>query len=216
MVWTCISGPDYKLCKQQLQGAGFAELRLDLMQTSVEERLSLYSIPLPFIVTCRPQAFDEAQAYALLEEAVLHGAAYLDVEIERSNSYIKKLATLTQKHGCQLILSYHNYVCTPSYGELSAICRQALSQGADIVKLACMVNTSKDNAVLLGLYKDFSNLVSFGMGEQGRVSRIASLHCGAPFIYVAAENTEPTATGQYTAMEIDSLNTQGKRVYRNT
>jgi len=53
--------------------------------------------------------------------------------------------------------------------------------------------------------KDFGNIVAFGMGKLGRVSRLASLYCGAAFTYVAADSGQATAPGQFTRSEMEQL-----------
>jgi len=205
MFCTSISGPDFESSKQQLQNVEFAEFRLDLIKANKGERLELYSISDRFIATCRLAEIGEDASFSLLGEAIRAGANYIDIEIERDEEYVGELIKLAHQEGCMVIISYHNYVETPAYRELAEVCNGAFQQGADLVKLACMVKQPKDNSSILALYKDFGNIVAFGMGKLGRVSRLASLYCGAAFTYVAADSGQATAPGQFTRSEMEQL-----------
>ena len=59
----------------------------------------------------------------------------------------------------------------------------------------CVINNNKTN-------KNKYQLIAFSMGELGKISRLASLFLGAPFIYTSYEKGKETADGQ---MDIVSL-----------
>ncbi len=198
-----ISGPDFEQCNQQLQLAEFVELRLDLYSVSEEELVSLLKTPKNYIATCRIK--DEEVSILLLKKAIELGANFIDVDIRRTEPFINKLREYSSKYDCKLIISYHNYKITPTKEELLSIYEKGISFGADIMKLATYVNTESDNSVLLGLYSQCKNLVAFGMGELGKISRLASLYCGARYTYVSASLDSETASGQFSYDQLKNI-----------
>ncbi|MFD1553984.1 hypothetical protein DNU06_16950 [Putridiphycobacter roseus] len=198
-----ISGPDFEQCSQQLQLSEFVELRLDLYSLSEEELVSLLKTPKDYIATCRIE--DEKTSITLLKKAIELGANFIDVDIRRTESFINELREYSSRYDCKLIISYHNYKTTPAKEELLSIYDRGISFGADIMKLATFVNSESDNSILLGLYSICDNLVAFGMGELGKISRLASLYCGAQFTYVSASSTSTTASGQYSYSEMKNI-----------
>ena len=101
-----------------------------------------------------------------------------------------------------MIISYHNFENVPWLGELYDIIDRAKSWGADKVKIACNVPNQESNSALLSLYCERDNIIAFGMGRLGKISRLASLWCGAEFTYVASDYGEPTAPGQLTISQM--------------
>lgn len=198
----CISG-DFSTCLEQIKGAEFVEFRLDLCDLTYEERLKLYRQQNKFIATCRS---DEETTYQLLKEAIYEGATFIDIDIHRSDDIIRKLKYLTEISSCKLIISYHNHIETPPFEELCNIYNTAILHKADLVKICTKVNTLKDNATILSLYNKFNNLIAFGMGELGKITRITSLYCGAPYTYAAISNDTTTAKGQMTISNLNHLN----------
>lgn len=203
MLYVCLSAEGVDNALRQLGDEKCAELRIDLVRPSMDEMKKMLSEGnVSYIVTCRPGAFDEETSQRYLAAAAKCGADYIDVEIERGAAVAARLKDACAGTTCKLIVSYHNFECTPSREELLEVIKECKSRGADIVKLACKVMTPADNAVLLSLYCDCDNLVAFGMGALGKISRVASLGCGARFTYVASDNGDGTAPGQLQVSEM--------------
>jgi len=203
MLYVCMSSEGVDNALLQLGNEKYAELRIDLVRPSVDElKQMLANSEISYIATCRPGVFDEETSLKYLEIAAQNGAHYIDVEIERGTEVALRLKKACENTACKLIISYHNFQNTPSQADLLSIIDECKSRGADIVKIACKVNTSVDNSVLLSLYSQRENVVAFGMGALGKVSRLASLGCGAEFTYVASDNGEATAPGQFTVSEM--------------
>jgi 3-dehydroquinate dehydratase type I len=194
-----VSGPDFSNCEKQLQLSEFVELRLDLYNLSPKELDMLLSTPKTYIATCRLKS--EEKSIALLKKAIKLGASFIDIDISRSNTFLKTLKEICVHYGCKFIVSYHNSSFTPSEKELKTVYKNAISLGADFVKIATQSNSESDNTLLLGLYHLGENIIAFGMGKIGKITRIESLHLGSPFTYVSASTSSQTASGQYTLEE---------------
>ena len=212
MIAKCISAKGYNNCVSQLEGCSLAELRIDLNQISVNELELLLATNAQFIVTCRPGTYSDTERIDILKAAAQMGAHYIDIETETDADLIGIVKTACITSGTKLIVSYHNFEHTPEPTVLENIISECIQQGADYVKIACMVNTPTDNAVLLGLHAKHRNMIAFGMGEMGRISRLASVFCGAPFTYVAPDKNGETAPAQYTYTEMEQLMKMAKLI----
>jgi len=204
MLFVCLSAEGVENALRQLGNEPCAELRIDLVKPTLDEMKAIMTQhpDVWFIVTCRPGVFDEETSLQYLETAAKCGAKYIDIEIERGAEKAARLRKACEGTDCKLIISYHNFECTPTQAELSMTIADCQQHGADIVKLACMVNVATDNATLLSLYNIHTNIVAFGMGNLGKISRLASLGCGAKFTYVAPDNGNGTAPGQLTVSQM--------------
>ena len=104
---------------------------------------------------------------------------------------------------CDVIISYHNYEMTPELGELEQIMNKCFEFGADIAKIATLVNVNRDNSKILSLYKAPGRLVAIGMGELGKISRIVAPFLGAEFTYASLTDDNPTAPGQISYIKLN-------------
>ncbi|MDR2813842.1 MAG: type I 3-dehydroquinate dehydratase, partial [Prevotellaceae bacterium] len=114
-------------------------------------------------------------------------------------AYRKTLVELAKKHGCKIIISYHNFEQTPGLPEMRQIVADSRSMGADVVKLVTTARSTHDSARVLSLYEGEKNLVAFAMGHEGRVTRVACLYLGAPFTYASPALGLEAAPGQIAA-----------------
>jgi 3-dehydroquinate dehydratase type I len=208
MLCVSISNLDFNGCLEALQGQEMAEIRLDLLSLSLEEVEKIFSLPVKLIATCRPGKQTPENRIKLLVKAISSGAAYIDIEYEASLEEKQFFVKSAEKAGCKVIISYHNYNSTPSMSDLELIVEDCFIIGADIAKIACMVNHEKDSARLLSLYDlekyksgiapletKKRQIVAIGMGEKGVITRVASIFLGAPFTFVS-NNQIKTAPGQ--------------------
>ena len=202
--YVCLSAEGIENATRQLGEELCAELRVDLVKPTMDEMKKFMADhnDVRFIVTCRPGVFDEETSLQYLETAAKCGAKYIDVEIERGKEIAARLKKACEGTECQLIISYHNFENVPWLGELYDIIDRAKSWGADKVKIACNVPNQESNSALLSLYCERDNIIAFGMGRLGKISRLASLWCGAEFTYVASDYGEPTAPGQLTISQM--------------
>lgn len=188
-----------------------AEIRLDRCPLSPEEIEDLFSnSDTPLVATCRIDEVGEAATEKLLRMAIEAGARFADLEIDAPSAMSKSFRSLCQKHGTEIIRSYHNFDCTPDDEMLQMVLARCFRYGADIAKIAVKCNSPEDAARVESLYsivlEDIPSmqgrLLAFGMGEAGRNSRIECLRRGAPFSYAALSEEEATAPGQWTVQEM--------------
>lgn len=114
---------------------------------------------------------------------------YIDFDI----SMKKKI----RPEGAKLIISYHNFDYTPPLKELKRIVQKMQKQGADIGKIVTTALNIEDNLVPLHLLSESQlPLISFCMGEKGRMSRIMAPKFGSLISYVPPTKDFVTADGQ--------------------
>jgi len=223
----CVSLADlpFETCVEALKDIEMAELRLDLLDFSLDQVQEIFSLKQKFlgvqnpfykkgsgrrrhelIATHRPTTISEEERKEILITAIEAGADYVDVEIEADASFKKAILKTCGAKECKVILSFHNYENTPSKKELEDIIKHCFDDGADIAKIACRVNCEADAARILSLY-DRENikenqLVAIGMGEKGKITRLAAPLLGAPFTFAALTDAKKTAPGQ---LDVDTL-----------
>jgi len=135
------------------------------------------------------------------------GFDYVDIELTTIS--IEDVGEKARSLGAKLIISFHDFEATPGIGELNSIMREGLGYGADICKI---VGTARDHGDCLTylrflLENPDSNLVSFGMGAAGVMSRIFSPIFGGAFTYASSDVGEESAPGQ---ISLDGL----REIYR--
>lgn len=203
MICLCIGKPSVGLCQELLPGVELAEIRLDGADLSADEIRRIFTLHDNLIATYRPSTGTDSagkRKMALLT-AMEAGAAYVDIEIEAGAAYKKEIMQTARQRECRVILSYHNYENTPSKKQLEMIIEQCFSEGADIAKIACQVHSEADSARILSLY-DYpgqlhqGKIAAFGMGEKGKITRLAASFLGSPFTYASLSRGNETAPGQ--------------------
>jgi 3-dehydroquinate dehydratase-1 len=176
-----------------------SEIRMDGAALSLDDVKTIFSHPATLMATYRPGNVDDRTRMSYLFTAIDAGAAYVDVEVDSDNAYKKEIVEKARSKGCKVIISFHDYEKTPSGERLRDIVVLCLGDGADIVKIACKVNSVTDNARLLGLLgvEDLrGKLVVVGMGEKGRITRVAAPFLGSPFTFASLGRGKETAEGQ--------------------
>ncbi len=203
---------------QGVAQADIIELRMDLIGSAVGpliEEIRRRSLAAGIIVTNRRSGrarkgatAAEKKRLGLLEEAVILGADYVDVELDADPSLRRKLRTLIreQDNGTRLIVSHHDFVGTPSERALQDIFRSCVRAGADIVKIATFARCAADNLRVLSLIpygrKKKKETIAFCMGEEGRISRIAAPILGSYLTFASLKRGAESAPGQITAREM--------------
>lgn len=185
------------------KGAELVELRLDYMRKRPDLGRLLKDRPTPVVVTCRRPADrgrwggTEDQRRALLREAIINGAEYVDLEEDVAGAIPRYGST-------QRIISYHNFDETPL--ELFEIQERLAKHDPDIIKIVTMANSPSDNVRMLELVDGASTpTVGFCMGEMGTVSRILCGRFGAPFTYASFSRERELAPGQLSFAEVRNL-----------
>jgi len=132
-------------------------------------------------------------------ELLLQAADFADfIDIELRSDARSKLMNRVEK---PVIVSYHNFGCTPSYKELQTIMNEMKGCGAAIAKIAVTPTSLKDNVNILNfLLETDMPVCMIAMGPLGRHLRaIAPIYGSAlAYGYIA----EPTAPGQMSVAEL--------------
>lgn len=183
--------------------AELVELRVDYMRKRPDIGLLLKERPTPVVVTCRRRSDrgrwfgTEEQRQAILREAIIAGAEYVDLEDD--------IAKSVRRYGkTKRIVSYHNFDETPV--ELYDIHRRMAQCDADIIKIVTMANSPADNVRMLEMVSAAEiPTVGFCMGELGTISRILCGRAGSPFTYASFSRERELAPGQLSYAEVRNL-----------
>ncbi|MGP8216081.1 MAG: type I 3-dehydroquinate dehydratase [Bacteroidia bacterium] len=138
----------------------------------------------------------------ILVGAFSSGFDYVDVSY--GNSVTDNLSAKERK---QLVLSYHDFKATSSLKKLTGIIDKMRKESPAIIKVATMVNDSKDIFTLVDLLKereDKEKFIIIGMGEMGKMTRLMFPVLGSYLTYASKEGTK-AAPGIMTGKEMQSV-----------
>ena len=199
--------------KEASRVAEMAEIRLDaLKEPTVDPFLSSSEIPLLF--TYRDPKEGGFSSTLLkerlfwLKEAAQKGAAWVDLELRAGKEAFSELQKV--KADSRLLLSFHDFRGTPPLNELMNIVLEMKDSGADAGKVVTMVKKPEDNLTVLSLIpwaqKELGfPVIAFGMGEWGKISRVAAVFLGAPFVYASMPTGKKAAPGQLDALVLREI-----------
>lgn len=193
----------YSEILNNLEKNTLAEIRIDLLSLSDNELTNIFSHHNNLIATYRTTD-NFRQMEKALTLAINSGCAYIDIDINTPEVYRGKLIEIASDKSCKVILSYHNFVETPSANDLEKVVDNLFALGANIAKVACKANSPSDCARIMGLYNNAKNLVAFCMGKIGIITRLAAPILGAPFTYASIDDKE-TAPGQLNLRDTTSI-----------
>jgi len=192
--------------------ADLIELRVDYLRGAALEKL-LQAGEKPLIVTNRRRLEggryrgDEKKRLVILREATSLGAAFVDVEIRTERSSLREL--MKNKNGTRMVLSFHDFQRTPSGAELRKLLDRMNRQGADVAKIVTFARSWDDNLKVLALIpyarRRRQAIVTFCMGEKGKMSRIFSPLMGAAWTYAPLSRKRASAPGQLTIQEMREI-----------
>lgn len=199
-----IANTEFQDVLKILEEVGMAEIRIDLLDLMPNQLEMVFSSHKNLIATCRQGRYDDAQRASILARAIEAGAAWVDLEIETSPEWRKPLIDLARCKKCKVIISWHCFGKTPDDKEIIDIVDSLYAAGADVAKIACLSNNIADSSRILGLYSKYRRLVALGMGDAGKITRIAALSLGAPFTFASVQDNS-TAPGQIEYKELEKL-----------
>ena len=213
MICVSVAEPTVKRCLEALKDLDFAEVRIDAMKVTIEDMEKIFSKSLTLIATFMPagptvmpgKAADSDTRKRFLIAAIEAGARYVDIEVQSGSEYRKEIIEKAKVKNCKVIISFHDFQSTPEMKKLEEIAALCFSKGADIAKIACRVNSERDNLRLLELLNndDYQGrTVVIGMGNKGRITRVAAPLLGSPFTLASISKGKETAEGQ---IEKDTL-----------
>ena len=183
-----------------------SEVRLDRLVFNKDDIKKLFSSKNKTIATYRPAGgITESERKDWLIAAINAGAEYVDIEVESGDDFKNEVAAAAKSKGCKIIVSYHDYNKTPLINELEEIIKWCFESKCDIAKICCHVDSSQECARLLSLYSYGNSIISIGMGGMGKITRIASLLLGAPFIYASIDDSKKTAPGQIDSKKLKEI-----------
>ncbi len=197
--------------KIALKKSDYAEVRLDFLKIEqIPETLEIIKKDLNKIVcTLRPKteggkfSGNEKERIAILKLIAEYTPYLLDVEfntLKRNQALVKYLKSTKTK----LLVSWHDFKKTPSSAELKKKMSQ-MSKFSSNVKIVSTAKSTADSTRMLELYskKGKNNLISFAMGDFGRISRILCLYLGSPYTYVSLGKA--VAPGQFSVDEVKKI-----------
>ena len=205
MICVALSESNFEKCLELSKKFELCEIRIDLCGFDVNQIQSIFSTGAKLIATCRPGNISEEQRKLLLVTAINAGATYVDVEFETEYGFKQDIIATALSKKCAVIISYHNFESTPSREQLKIIVNQSFDMGAHVAKIACMCQKAEDNASLLSVYESGKRIVSVGMGEFGKISRIAAPFLGAEFTFASATDEFATAPGQISYTKLRTI-----------
>ncbi len=197
--------------KIALKKSDYVEVRFDFLKIEqIPEAIEMIKKDLNKIVcTLRPKteggkfSGNEKERISILKLIAEYNPFLLDVEfntLKRNSSLVRYLKSTKTK----LLVSWHDFKKTPSSAELKKKMNQ-MSKFSSNVKIVCTAKSTDDSNRMLELYskKGKSNLISFAMGDFGRISRILCLYLGSPYTYVSLGKA--IAPGQFSVDEIKKI-----------
>ena len=205
MICVALSETNFDKCVELSKKFDLAEIRLDMTKFSHDQVKKIFSGGTKLIATCRPGEISEKERKELLLLAINSGATYVDIEFETEFGFKQEIISAAIKKKCDVIISYHNFEFTPPKEQLKIIVNQSFDMGANVAKIACMVGKPEDNAILLSIYETGKRIVSIGMGEIGKISRIAAPFLGAEFTFASATDEFVTAPGQISYTKLKTI-----------
>ena len=127
----------------------------------------------------------------------------LDIEfntLKKNKELVKYLKSTKTK----LLVSWHDFKKTPKSSELKNKIKQ-MSKFSSNVKIVSTAKSTYDSTRMLELYnsKGKNNLISFAMGDLGKISRILCLYLGSPYTYVSLGKA--VAPGQFSIDEVRKI-----------
>jgi len=143
-----------------------------------------------------------------IEWALAQDVFYL-VDLEYELALKVKSLRKFKKFAPKLLVSYHDFKKVPSLTKLLEVINFTKKLSSSYCKLVCMVRSFSETLKLLYLIPEAKakgiKLISFGMGEAGKLSRVLSLLAGSPFTYVVLKEEEAVAPGQLSLKKAKEL-----------
>ncbi len=193
-------------------GADWAEWRADALRPLPSAQIVQAFIPRllhalagkPLLFTLRTEGGSMPDTYAeLLLSAARGGAQWIDAEtlnLPNAAFLVKQL----HLSGSRVIASHHDFIGTPPAERLLAQTNRLRASGADMIKLACMVQSDADIRVLREvcgtLAEQGTPFCVIPMGEAGLQARLEAKAWGCALTFACLDR--PSAPGQRTVDEM--------------
>ena len=200
-----------QVLKIALKKSDYVEVRFDFLKIEqIPDALEVIKKDLNKIVcTLRPKteggkfSGNEKERIAIIKLIAEYNPFLLDIEFNtlKKNSLLVKYLKSTKT---KLLVSWHDFKKTPNSTELKKKINQ-MSKFSSNVKIVSTAKSTDDSTRMLELYskKGKNNLISFAMGDFGRISRILCLYLGSPYTYVSLGKA--IAPGQFSIDEVKKI-----------
>ncbi|XP_061367684.1 bifunctional 3-dehydroquinate dehydratase/shikimate dehydrogenase, chloroplastic-like isoform X3 [Gastrolobium bilobum] len=198
-------------------GADLVEIRLDSLNTfNPYEDLNtlIQDHALPLLFTYRPKweggmyDGDENRRLDALRLAMELGADYVDIELQVAPQFYDSIRGKTFNK-TKVIVSSHNYQCTPSVEDLGNLVARIQATGADIVKIATTALEITDVARMFQImvHSQVRRVPFIGlvMGDRGLISRILCTKFGGYLTFGTLKSGVISAPGQPTLKDLLDL-----------
>jgi 3-dehydroquinate dehydratase-1 len=192
--------------------------QVDLLEVRVDHflndlpalRRALPKLRAPLIVTVRHPGEGGAAPLSVNQRAALYReflpcAAWIDVEL-RSAAALRRVLEEAATHRVGRILSWHDFKSTPSLAALEKRWSAARAFTPDVIKFATHTRTAAHFATLLVFLarrRKRPMTSAMGMGEFGKVSRLALARAGSVLNY--GYLGELQVPGQWPAVRLKEL-----------
>jgi len=186
----------------------FFEVRIDLIGPDWPEMVRFLKKPWIACNRCPEEGGrgspDQVKRIDELLWAAESGAAIVDIE-HRTRGLQDIVPLIKSRARC--LISYHDLIETPAYETLVGIAESQIKAGADICKIVTTAHSFTDNLIVLKLISKYpeTRMVSFAMGEAGRLSRVLSPLAGGFFTYACMSSGLESASGQIPVRELYEL-----------
>ena len=197
--------------KVALKKSDYVEIRLDFLKSEqIPKTLEIIKKDLNKVVcTLRPKTEggkftgNEKERISIIKLIAEYNPFLLDIEFNTLNKN-KELFRYLKSTKTQLLVSWHDFKKTPKNSELKNKIKQ-MSKFSINVKIVSTAKSTDDSTRMLELYsnKGKNNLISFAMGDFGRISRILCLYLGSPYTYVSLGKA--IAPGQFSVDEVKKI-----------
>jgi 3-dehydroquinate dehydratase-1 len=190
-----------KVLEMKVAGVDLFEMRIDCYSPPLDKIVtyldSVWTIAsLPMIGTVRENNWTSKDRVNIFR-AIMPFVDCIDLELGAPIS--DEVRSFAQDK--VVIISEHDFQKTPEDTELKEIVNRSIDQGADIVKLAVMANSTDDVRRLFWFTQQCTTpIVTIAMGPFGTVSRVVAPLFGSLFTYGFIE--KPNAPGQLPAKKL--------------
>lgn len=167
------------------------EVRLDHLLDGLNIR-DIRRLSAPIIVTARHPAEGGANNLSMKhrQELLLRFlplARYIDVEL-RSAKHLQVVLDVARDRNVRRIISFHEFLSTPTLGSLRAKAKAARSFHPEIFKVVVRTDTLPQLGRLLRFVAETEQHVkisAMGVGKLGAISRILFTNCGSTLVYTS-------------------------------
>jgi 3-dehydroquinate dehydratase I len=146
-----------------------------------------------------------SKRYAILN-IINKTKTYVDLDISQKEelAYIKN-----ENRNIETIISYHNYQKTPTEKEMQTIIQSMQEFSPAIVKIAAQCNNEKDALLLMNTLQQLKEkqqpFIITGMGNYGKITRIAGALWGNEMNFAPQTLDEKSAPGQLRRQELEEI-----------